>query len=143
MSDTLSCVEVHTEWDIVNARGLGRDLAKQLGFGTVDQARITTAVSELARNIYLYAPGGKICIESVNHPERRGLKMIASDTGPGIEDIGKAMEDGYTTSGGLGAGLPGVKRLMDEFTIHSSAGQGTEIITTKWLRSSAGTVASR
>lgn len=141
MPETQPCVEVHTEWDIVNARQLGRQLAKDLGFGTVDQARITTAVSELARNIYLYAPGGRICIEAIEHLDRMGLKMVAKDNGPGIEDISKAMEDGYTTSGGLGAGLPGVRRLMDEFTIHSATDEGTEIITRKWLRPAARTVA--
>lgn len=141
MPKTQSCVKVQDEWDIVNARQMGRELAKELGFGTVDQARITTAVSELARNIYLYAPGGDICIEAIEEPGRIGLKMSAKDEGPGIEDISRAMEDGYTTSGGLGAGLPGVKRLMDEFTIRSERNEGTEIITKKWLRSAGGTVA--
>ncbi|HET7579592.1 MAG TPA: anti-sigma regulatory factor [Bacillales bacterium] len=135
--DTQTCVEVKDEWGVVNARQLGRDLAKQLGFGSVDQARITTAISEVARNIYLYAPGGQICIEIVKQPGQAGLKLTASDNGPGIQDIRKAMEDGYTTSGGLGAGLPGVKRLMDEFTIRSDAGEGTEITAMKWLRSAA------
>lgn len=134
MPQTRAKVEVRTEWDIVKARQSGRDLAKELQFGIVDQARITTAISELARNIYLYAPMGEIILESVEETDRVGLKLIAKDTGPGIADIRKAMEDGYTTSGGLGAGLPGVKRLMDEFLIHSKVGQGTEIITTKWLR---------
>ncbi|HEU5140730.1 MAG TPA: anti-sigma regulatory factor [Bacillales bacterium] len=138
--DTQTCVKVNDEWGVVNARQLGRDLAKQLGFGSVDQARITTAISEVARNIYLYAPGGQICIEIVKQPGQTGLKMIASDNGPGIQDIRKAMEDGYTTSGGLGAGLPGVKRLMDEFTIRSDEGEGTEITAMKWLRPTAGTV---
>ncbi|HET7657320.1 MAG TPA: anti-sigma regulatory factor [Bacillales bacterium] len=140
MPQTRASVEVRNEWDIVKARQIGRDLAKELRFGTVDQARITTAISELARNIYLYAPGGEICLEAIELPERTGLKMTAKDNGPGIADIRKAMEDGYTTSGGLGAGLPGVKRLMDEFTIHSEVGHGTEIVTTKWLRTSIGTL---
>ncbi|HEX7065518.1 MAG TPA: anti-sigma regulatory factor [Bacillales bacterium] len=138
--DTQTCVKVNDEWGVVNARQIGRDLAKQLGFGSVDQARITTAISEVARNIYLYAPGGQICIEIVKQPGQIGLKMTAKDNGPGIQDIRKAMEDGYTTSGGLGAGLPGVKRLMDEFTIRSDAGEGTEITAMKWLRPAAGTV---
>ncbi|EIT87428.1 switch protein/serine-threonine kinase [Fictibacillus macauensis ZFHKF-1] len=129
-----SCVEVCNEWDIVSARQLGRNMAKELGFGNVDQARITTAISELARNIYLYAGNGKICIEAAEKMGKRGLKIIATDNGPGIKDIRKVMEDGYTTSGGLGAGLPGVKRLMDEFMIDSVVGSGTEIIATKWLR---------
>ncbi|HET7626918.1 MAG TPA: anti-sigma regulatory factor [Bacillales bacterium] len=135
MSETRSCVEVRTEWDIVDARQLGRTVAKQLGFGNVDQARITTAISELSRNIYLYAPSGKVCVEQVSDKGKIGLKVTATDNGPGIPDIRKAMEDGFTTSGGLGAGLPGVKRLMDEFTIHSVEKQGTEIVAIKWLRS--------
>ncbi|MGP4081923.1 anti-sigma regulatory factor [Pseudalkalibacillus sp. R45] len=129
-----SCVDVRNEWDIVSARQLGRDLAKDLGFSSVDQARITTAISELARNIYLYAGNGKICIEPIEEGNRRGLRIVANDTGPGIQDIRKVMEDGYTTSGGLGAGLPGVKRLMDEFAIQSTVDVGTEIYITKWLR---------
>lgn len=140
MPQTRTKVEVHTEWDIVKARQAGRELAKQLMFGSVDQARITTAISELARNIYLYASGGEIILEAVKMPDRIGLKLTAKDTGPGIADIRKAMEDGYTTSGGLGSGLPGVKRLMDEFTIHSEVGQGTEIVAAKWLRPVAGTM---
>lgn len=129
-----SCVVINNEWDIVKARQLGRQMAKDIGFGDVDQARITTAVSELARNIYLYAGNGSICIERIENVNYQGLKMIASDDGPGINDIRKVMQDGYTTSGGLGAGLPGVKRLMDEFTIKSEEGNGTEVITLKWLR---------
>ncbi|KUP05033.1 serine/threonine protein kinase [Bacillus coahuilensis p1.1.43] len=129
-----SCVKIINEWDIVAARQLGRNVAKELGFGTVDQARITTAISELARNIYLYADQGQICIEKVTNQNRTGVKIISKDHGPGIPDLRKVMEDGYTTSGGLGAGLPGVKRLMDEFSIDSTVSVGTEIITVKWLR---------
>ncbi|MES1042668.1 MULTISPECIES: anti-sigma regulatory factor [Peribacillus] len=129
-----SCVKIINEWDIVAARQLGRNVAKELGFGTVDQARITTAISELARNIYLYAGQGSVSIEKLNINGKSGLKIIAEDQGPGIEDIRRVMEDGYTTSGGLGAGLPGAKRLMDDFDIDSIPGEGTKIITTKWLR---------
>ncbi|RDW17176.1 ATP-binding protein [Oceanobacillus arenosus] len=129
-----SCVKIRKEWDIVSARQLGREMAKKLGFSTVDQARIATAVSELARNIYLYAEEGQICFEVFETIERKGLRMGAFDTGPGITDISQVMQDGYTTSGGLGAGLPGVKRLMDEFDIQSEIGQGTQIKTVKWVR---------
>ncbi len=132
--DIQSCVEVRNEWDIVSARQLGRNMAKELGFGNVDQARITTAISELARNIYLYAGRGKICIEPINQLGKKGLRIVALDNGPGIREIRKVMEDGYTTSGGLGAGLPGVKRLMDEFSIESTVDVGTEISAIKWLR---------
>ncbi|SFB24376.1 MULTISPECIES: anti-sigma regulatory factor [unclassified Bacillus (in: firmicutes)] len=129
-----SCVKIINEWDIVAARQLGRNVAKELGFGIVDQARITTAISELARNIYLYAGQGQVCIEKVYDGGKAGLRIGATDSGPGISDIRQVMEDGFTTSGGLGAGLPGVKRLMDEFSIDSSPGHGTDIQATKWLR---------
>ncbi|RHW30558.1 anti-sigma regulatory factor [Neobacillus notoginsengisoli] len=129
-----SCVKILNEWDIVAARQLGRNVAKELGFGTVDQARITTAISELARNIYLYAGQGQICIEKIYEGSKAGLKVIAVDSGPGISDIRQVMEDGYSTSGGLGAGLPGVKRLMDQFDIISSLEKGTDIRAVKWLR---------
>ena len=129
-----SFVVIYTEWDIVAARQLGRDEAKKLGFGTVDQARITTAISELARNIYLYAKTGRVEIEQVQKNDKLGIRVIASDEGPGIEDLSKVMSDGYTTSGGMGAGMPGVKRLMDEFYIESEIGIGTTITAIKWVR---------
>ncbi|MFC5465535.1 anti-sigma regulatory factor [Lederbergia graminis] len=129
-----SSVKIKNEWDIVAVRQLGRNVAKELGFGTVDQARITTAISELARNIFLYAGQGEVSIEKTFHNGRSGLKIIAQDNGPGIADIRRVMEDGYTTSGGLGAGLPGVKRLMDEFDIQSKLEEGTIIMAIKWLR---------
>jgi serine/threonine-protein kinase RsbT len=129
-----SSIKIVSEWDIVAARQLGRNLAKELGFGTVDQARITTAISELARNIYLYAGKGEIRFELVNKFDKKGLKIIAVDHGPGIQDIRRAMEDGFSTSGGLGAGLPGVKRLMDDFDLITSLEEGTTIWVVKWLR---------
>ncbi|MFJ5566760.1 anti-sigma regulatory factor [Lysinibacillus xylanilyticus] len=131
-----SSVEIITEWDIVEARQLGRDEAKALGFDTVDQARITTAISELARNIYLYARIGVIEIERVetDADAEKKIIVIATDQGPGIEDVRKVMEDGYSTSGGLGAGLPGVNRLMDNMVIQSVMGKGTTIRAEKWLR---------
>ncbi|NVV70089.1 anti-sigma regulatory factor, partial [Listeria monocytogenes] len=94
-------------------------------------------ISELARNIFLYAGRGEICIEKVNESGKQGMIIVAKDKGPGIVDIRKVMQDGYTTSGGLGAGLPGVKRLMDSFDIESSIegdSKGTVITTTKWVR---------
>ncbi|MCA1032968.1 anti-sigma regulatory factor [Bacillus timonensis] len=129
-----SCVKIITEWDIVAARQLGRTAAKELGFNNVDQARVTTAISELARNIYLYAGSGEICIQNVMELGKQGLRVDALDEGPGISDIRQVMEDGFSTSGGLGAGLPGVKRLMDDFQIDSTEGKGTRIRTIKWLR---------
>ena len=130
---TKSTVEIITEWDIVAARQLGRNEAKAIGFGAVDQARITTAISELARNIYLYARAGEVTIERINKDEKVGIRITAADKGPGINDLRKAMEDGYSTSGGLGAGLPGVKRLMDTMDIQSSVGNGTIVIVEKWI----------
>ena len=129
-----SSVEIITEWDIVAARQLGRNEAKALGFGTVDQARITTAISELARNIYLYASIGVIEIERIETDSEKKIVVVATDQGPGIKDVRKVMEDGYSTSGGLGAGLPGVKRLMDSLDIQSVVGEGTTIRAEKWLR---------
>ncbi|MEK3889613.1 anti-sigma regulatory factor [Bacillus sp. FSL K6-3431] len=129
-----SCVQILNEWDIVAVRQLGRNVAKEVGFRTVDQARITTAISELARNIFLYAGRGEVCIKKEYLDGKIGLMIIAKDQGPGIADIRRVMEDGYTTSGGLGAGLPGVKRLMDEFDIQSKVDEGTEITAVKWLR---------
>src|SRR5699024_993703 len=129
-----SCIKINHEWDIVEARQLGRDIARKLGFGTVDQARITTAISELARNIYLYAGHGEMCFEVIESVNKKGICLLAIDDGPGIKDISLVMEDGYTTSGGLGTGLPGVRRLMDEFDIKSENGEGTTIKTIKWVR---------
>lgn len=129
-----SCVNIQKEWDIVGARQLGRDIARKIGFGTVDQARIATAISELARNTYLYAETGQICFEVIDNMDHKGISMVAIDNGPGIDDVSKVMEDGYSTSGGLGAGLPGVKRLMDDFDLQSEAGKGTRIKAVKWVR---------
>lgn len=129
-----SHVEICSEWDIVAARQLGRDEAREVGFGIVDQARITTAISELARNIYLYAKTGRVDIERIQNLDKQGIKIIASDNGPGIADIQRVMSDGYTTSNGLGAGMPGVRRLMDEFDIETALGKGVRITIIKWLR---------
>jgi serine/threonine-protein kinase RsbT len=131
--NTKSTVEIITEWDIVAARQLGRNEAKAIGFGAVDQARITTAISELARNIYLYAREGEVTIERIHEGKKVGIRITAADKGPGINNLKKVMEDGYSTSGGLGAGLPGVKRLMDEMDIQSSVGNGTVVVVEKWI----------
>ena len=131
--NTKSTVEIITEWDIVAARQLVRNEAKVIGFGAVDQARITTAITELARNIYLYARAGELTIERINKDGKVGIRITAADKGPGINNIEKAMEDGYSTSGGLGAGLPGVKKLMDTMDIQSSVGNGTTVIVEKWI----------
>ena len=128
-----STIEIVTEWDIVAARQIGRNEAKAIGFDTVDQARITTAISELARNIYLYAKSGEITIERVRGENIEGIAITALDYGPGIVDVRRVLEEGYSTSGGLGAGLPGVKNLMDYIDIESQVGKGTIVKIEKWL----------
>ena len=128
-----STIDIITEWDIVAARQIGRNVAREIGFGTVDQARITTVISELARNIYLYARAGEIVIERLEVGEKTGILITATDKGPGIDDVRKVMEDEYSTSGGLGAGLPGVRRLMDRIEIQSATGKGTTVKVEKWL----------
>lgn len=127
-------IDIVTEWDIILARQIGRKQSREVGFESVDQVRVTTVISELARNIYLYARSGIIEIELIEKNAMKGIAITASDKGPGIENIRKVMEEGYSTSGGLGAGLPGVKRLMDTVYIHSSLGEGTIVRTEKWLR---------
>lgn len=127
-------ININNEFDIVLARQKGREVSKELQFGGVDQARITTAISELARNIYLYAGSGQITISILEDNGRRGIQISASDNGPGINDIRMVLQDGFSTSGGLGAGLPGVKRLMDTFDIDSVPGTGTTITISKWAR---------
>lgn len=127
-------IDINNEFDIVLARQKGREVSKELQFGGVDQARITTAISELARNIYLYAGNGQITISVLNENGFRGIQISAIDHGPGIHDIRMVLQDGYSTSGGLGAGLPGVKRLMDSFDIDSNPGYGTTITITKWAK---------
>ncbi|WP_146553308.1 anti-sigma regulatory factor [Rummeliibacillus sp. SL167] len=129
-----SSVDILTEWDIVAARQLGRREAKLIGFGLVDQARITTAISELARNIYLYAEQGKIEVRRIAEEACIGICIIASDSGPGIEDVEQVMQAGFSTSQGFGAGLPGVRRLMDEFEIKTKPQKGTIITIKKWLQ---------
>ena len=123
---------IRSDLDIVIARTLARDTAKMLGFGAIDQARIATAVSELARNIFLYAGTGTVTVREIDRPGRKGLEVICEDQGPGIANIDLVMRDGYSTSRGMGMGLPGAKRLMDEFDIRSQEGAGTTIICRKW-----------
>lgn len=127
-------VGINNSEDIILARQIAREMAKELGFGLADQTRITTAVSELSRNIYTYAGTGRVVVKALSESSKKGIEIIAEDRGPGIPDIELAMQDGYTTSKGLGQGLPGTKRLMDEFEIKSEAGIGTTVTIRKWLR---------
>jgi serine/threonine-protein kinase RsbT len=120
--------------DVVQARLQGRELAAGAGFSTGDQTVIAAAISEIARNILNYAKRGEITLRVVPNGDHQGVKVIARDAGPGIPDIARAMQDGYSTSGGLGLGLPGARRLMDEFEVVSVVGQGTTVTMTKWRR---------
>jgi serine/threonine-protein kinase RsbT len=126
-------IRITSALDIVAARQKGRELANDLGFRPTDLAIIATAISELARNIVLYARCGEIILMPTRGSPS-GILVMASDQGPGIADIAEALRVGYSTSGGLGVGLPGVKRLMDEFEIVSEAGRGTTVIVKKWNR---------
>ena len=125
-------VAINSDQDIVLARQKGRALATELGFASGDATLIATAISELARNIVSYARNGQIILKMVNGVNRQGLSIIASDSGPGIPDVRQALRDGFSTSGSLGMGLPGVRRLMDEFEITSQPGRGTIVAVKKW-----------
>ena len=129
-----SSIPVRSDADIVLARQKGRELAAALGFRPTDLTLIATAISELARNIVLYAKRGRIVLKGVERGSRRGIMVVARDDGPGIPNVAQALQSGFSTSGGLGLGLPGVKRLTDEFDIESAAGRGTTVTVKKWLR---------
>ncbi len=130
--DCESCIPIASEADIVLARQQGRNLAAQLGASACEMALIATAISEVARNIVSYARQGEIVL-SIVEGSQRGISVVARDQGPGIADIELAMRDGYSTGGGLGLGLPGARRLMDEFAIVSEVGKGTTVSMTKWV----------
>jgi serine/threonine-protein kinase RsbT len=119
--------------DIVTARQRGREMAAQIGFNGSDLTVIATAISELARNIVEYAGDGEITLAPAQKGTRVGIQIVARDLGPGIPDLAKALQDGYTTGKGLGLGLPGVRRLMDDFEIASVVSDGTTVTVRKWL----------
>jgi serine/threonine-protein kinase RsbT len=125
-------VAIEQDTDILAARQQGRMLAMRLGFSSSDATIVATAISELARNIVHYAKRGKIILNAVKHDDQSAVIVTARDQGVGIADIQRAMQDGYSTSGRLGVGLPGVRRLMDEFDIISEVGKGTVVKATKW-----------
>jgi serine/threonine-protein kinase RsbT len=127
-------VAVSRDADIVTARQLGRELAAKVGFVGSDLTLIATAISEVARNIISYADNGEIRLGATSRDGRQGLLVVAQDHGPGIPDIDLAMRDGYSTGRSLGLGLPGARRLMDEFEIVSELGQGTTVTMRKWRR---------
>ena len=128
-SDTLP---VRTEVDIVRVRQATRSVAQQSGLNLVDQTKVVTAASELARNTVVYGGGGEVHIEEVEANGRLGIRLTFEDKGPGIADVERALQDGYTSGNGLGLGLSGARRLTNEFAIRSQPGEGTTVVITKW-----------
>ena len=125
-------LSVRAEQDVVTARQLVRQWAEQLRFSLVDQTKLVTAASELARNTVIYGGGGTMRITALTEGARNGLRLVFEDEGPGIPDVELALKDGYTTGSGLGLGLGGAKRLANEFEIHSKPGLGTRVAITRW-----------
>ncbi|GAB3112852.1 ATP-binding protein [Streptomyces calidiresistens] len=124
--------EVRTEEDLLVVRHAVRAATLECGFSLIDQTRVVTAASELARNTYIHGGGGTMSLERLNRHGRTGLLLVARDEGPGIEDVEQALEDGYTTGAGLGHGLGGARRLMHEFRIHTEPGVGTTVSAIRW-----------
>lgn len=125
---------IATDSDVVQARQRARVLAGEAGFSVGDQTVIAAAISEIARNILMYARRGTVTLSVERNGDRDGLIVVAQDQGPGIVDIPRALQDGFSTSGGLGLGLPGARRLMDEFDVDSEPGRGTTVTMKKWKR---------
>jgi serine/threonine-protein kinase RsbT len=123
---------VAAQEDVVAVRQATRGFAVEIGLSIIDQTKIVTAASELARNVVVHGGGGLVTLETVGEPPKRGLRLTFEDKGPGIPDIERAMTDGYTSGGGLGLGLGGSKRLCNEFSIQSTVGVGTRIVITRW-----------
>ncbi|MBV9950282.1 MAG: anti-sigma regulatory factor [Myxococcales bacterium] len=130
---TEAVISIERETDIVTARQKGRELAAAFGFSSTEQTLIALAISELARNALQYAKKGEIVLSSLTG-DRRGIEVVARDDGPGIPDVELALQDGYSTGRSLGLGLPGARRVMDEFHIDSAPGRGTTVTVRKWLR---------
>ena len=129
-----STVPIRHESDVLAARKVARAIAIRLRFSETDLVLIATAISEIARNILTYAQRGEMTFEAATEPLRRGIVVTAKDEGPGIPDVARAMEDGYSSGHGLGLGLPGARRLMDDFSIESALGTGTTIVMKKWTK---------
>ena len=132
--DSDTRVQIDDESDILKARQAARAMAADLGFDLTSQTLIATAISELARNILKYARSGEILLRQAARNGAQGITVIAADKGPGITDTALAMTDGFSTGQGLGLGLPGTKRLMDDFDLVSEVGQGTTVTATRWAR---------
>ncbi len=134
--DAAERIAIESDADVVTARQRARQLAVGLEMPSTDQTLLATAISEIARNITTYAERGEVLIDLVRDANgRRGVRVIARDDGPGIADLERALTDGYTTGGGLGLGLPGARRLVDEFDIQTTPGEGTTVTLIKWNRS--------
>jgi RNA polymerase sigma factor (sigma-70 family) len=127
-------IPIQTDADVVTARKQGRELAAQAGFSATELTIIATAISEIARNIVMFAERGEVLVSLVGENSRQGVTVVARDAGPGIPDLKQALRDGYSGYGGMGLGLPGSRRLMDEFEITSEADKGTTVTMTKWRR---------
>lgn len=125
-------INIQSSSDVVLVRQAVRQVAVKIGFGLVDQTKIVTAASELARNTLDYGGGGTVTIETLQEERRRGIRLIFADQGPGIPDIELALQDGFTTGSGLGMGLSGAKRLASEFEIQSVVGEGTRVTIVRW-----------
>ena len=134
--EILQNIQIENNIDLVKARQVVRTVAKDLNFNIVNQTKLITAVSELTRNVLIYSGKGKIVIELLETDINKGLRITVTDDGPGIPDIDLAITDGYSTSKGLGKGLSGTKRLMDDFSIQSEVGKGTEVVIIKWMNPS-------
>jgi len=127
-------IAIESDADVVTARQRARALAVGLEMPTTDQTLLATAISEIARNITAYAQRGELRLDVIHDGGRRGIRVVAVDEGPGIDDVERALTDGYTTGGGLGLGLPGARRLVDEFDIQTAPGEGTRVTLIKWTR---------
>ncbi|HYM57925.1 MAG TPA: ATP-binding protein [Solirubrobacteraceae bacterium] len=131
-----SRIAIESDADVVTARQRARELAADLELSSTDQTLLATAISEVARNITTYATRGEVRLRIIrDNGGRPGIEVVAQDDGPGIDDVARAMQDGYTTGGGLGLGLPGARRLVDEFHVQSAVGQGTTVTLVMWGRS--------
>jgi serine/threonine-protein kinase RsbT len=133
MSTELKTVDILGETDVAYASLDAKHFAEAIGFSKSDQCLIATAVSELARNIFVYAKTGKVILKRLEQVTEVGMEVVAQDFGPGIGDVEKAMQDNYSTAGTMGVGLPGTQRLMDEFELSSEVNRGTKVTIRKWL----------
>jgi serine/threonine-protein kinase RsbT len=125
-------LEIRTSSDVVAVRQAARALAEQTGLSLVDQTKLVTAASELARNTLDYGGGGTVRVDVLENGVRRGVRLVFEDQGPGIPNVAEAMKDGFTTGSGLGLGLGGARRLVNEFAIESAPGQGTRVTIARW-----------